>query len=101
MNEKINDEKRSCATCEFSHGIQSLQPNGEIVVGGVQLICMRRPPAVLMLIQKTPHGETSALVTQFPPVTKDMYCYDYWPEGEPVPGPDDFDMVSGKRMTEN
>lgn len=99
--EKGNDEKRSCATCEFSHGIQSLQPGGQIIVGRIQLVCMRRPPSAIIMMQRTPNGEQSGLISQFPPVTAEMFCYDYWPEGEPLPGPDDFDLATGERMTEN
>ena len=99
--EKGNDEKRSCATCEFSHGMQSLQPGGEIIVGQMQLICMRRPPTAIIVNQQTPTGANSGLISQFPPVNKDMFCYEYWPEGEPLPMDDDLDLVTGERMRDN
>lgn len=95
MNGKIIDENRSCESCSFSHGIQTLDPQGKPIVGQIQLVCMRRPPCCFIRTLQTPLGETSGIVTQFPPVNKDMFCYDYWPEDGPLPGEDLTDIVTG------
>ena len=92
----MNEQKRDCATCEFSVSQLAKGPNGETIIGQEQLSCMRRPPQIVMLTQKTPLGEQSAMLTQFPPVSKGMFCFDYWPAGEPLPGPDLLDLIDGE-----
>ena len=98
MDALEGDGKRSCGTCEYSVSQLAKGPNGETIIGQQQLTCMRRPPQIIAITQKTPLGESTAIMTQFPPVTPEMYCFDYWPEGEPLALPDDFDMVTGERM---
>ena len=101
MNDKVNENPRSCATCYFSNTITATGPNGETIIGQEQLICMRRPPAVLLKTIKMPLGEQDTIVTQFPPVTKEMFCYDYWPEHLPLPIEQDFDLVTGVPINDN
>ena len=92
----MNGEKRSCGTCQFSLAQIAQGPNGETIIGQEQLTCRRQPPQIIALSQKTPLGEQTALMTQFPPVTKDMFCFSYWPEGEPMPGPDLLELIDGE-----
>lgn len=103
MNDKIPvsispEQKRACGTCQFSKAMTAQGPKGEPIIGQEILVCMRRPPLIVMATQKTPLGETSAIMTQFPPVTPAMYCYDYWPAGEPMVDPELLDLISGEVM---
>lgn len=102
MSDKIQvsvppEQKRSCGTCKFSNKIAAQGPEGKMIIGQETLLCMRRPPLITSVTQ----GGQSAVMTQFPPVTPDMFCYDYWPEGEPLIDPELFDMLTGDKMTEN
>jgi hypothetical protein len=67
-------------------------PQGETIIGQEILICQRRPPLIVSVAQ----GGQNVVMTQFPPVTKEMYCFDYWPEGEPMVDPELLDLISGQ-----
>ncbi len=96
MNDEIIEPKRACGTCQFSVKQLAKGPNGETIIGQEHLVCQRRPPQIVMISQNTPLGETNALMTHFPPVTPDMYCFDYWPLDEAQPDPTLFDLISGE-----
>lgn len=103
MNDKIPvsippEQKRSCGTCQFSVAQLAQGPQGEPIIGQEQLACMRRPPQIVAITQKTPLGESTAIMTQFPPVTPEMYCFDYWPKGESLVDPELLDLISGEVM---
>jgi len=73
------ENKRGCDNCAYSHSIQSRGPEGPLV-GQTQLVCMRMPPQIVLLSQQTPLGEQNALISQFPPVDKSFFCYEWTPE---------------------
>ena len=74
--------QRSCGTCAFRAETTVTDNNGVQQIGQMQLQCHRRPPAAFGMPQ--PGG--MALASSFPPVQPDLFCYDYWPEGVPLPG---------------
>lgn len=94
-------EKRRCETCEFSQAILAKGPNGEAIIGQTQLVCMRHPPMLLMKTIRSPLGESDMVISMFPPVGEKSnipYCYDYWPEDEPLPIAENFDLITGNKM---
>lgn len=77
-----DNEGRTCLRCAFVCDQQLIGPNGEIQIGQSQLICKRRPPCAIAVTR----GSTVSVISSFCPVTADMWCYDFWPLDEPLPG---------------
>lgn len=82
MPKSADSEGRACLRCAFAVKQQLLGPNGEIQIGQTQLVCKRRSPGVVAI----PQGTTITLIPSFPPVTPELWCYDFWPEDEVLPG---------------
>lgn len=102
-DEEIDDKSRSCANCTFAHEIDTIKPGGEITLGEKQLVCMRRPPSAVVISQASPLGLQHGIVSQFPPVTADLFCYDFdtrviLPQGEGDPASNDTDIVTGEKL---
>lgn len=77
-----DSEGRACLRCAFAVEQQLIGPQGEIQVGQKQLVCKRRPPVVIAAQQ----GNAVTIIPSFPPVTPEIWCYDFWPEDEDLPG---------------
>lgn len=98
IEDQLEENPRSCATCYFAQEIEVIQPGGNTIIGQKQMVCMQGPPTPVAINQKTPLGDQTGIVSQYPPVNAQMFCYQYWPVDVPYLEPDDpdnYDLVTG------
>ena len=64
----------SCKTCVFAHELQAAMPDGQPIVGQMQLVCKAAPPQLVVLPVAPGQVQMSGM---FPPVEPDLWCGHY------------------------
>ena len=72
----------NCGDCIYSSETPSVGPDGKVLIGESQLICARFPPQCVMVSVQSHAGMVQGLRTQFPPVNKNMACYEFTSEAD-------------------
>jgi len=76
----VSEVYSTCETCRFSDLQQVTDQNGGVQIGQMQRVCKRMPPAAVAIMAPGPNGVSVSLISTFPPVTDDMWCYEHDPE---------------------
>ena len=67
-------EKQHCENCRWAWKQPLRGPNGEIQIGADVFTCHRAPPTAVMVPVSDFGGTGFALMSNFPPVDKTMFC---------------------------
>lgn len=76
----MNVPVTNCGNCRYAEDSPATGPNGEAIIGQTIRVCRRFPPAVIGMPVPTRDGLTLNLLTNWPRVTSEMYCYEWEPE---------------------
>ena len=100
-DEKIIDENgneipsMNCGNCMYSSSIPAIGPDGQMLIGQSQLVCMWGPPQMVVLSIPTPGGMQTAIRSQFPAVSPQMMCHQYETD------PEATDLITGELIGSN